>query len=84
MIGTDSRQWRHLSNDTVWPVLEHDDTIDSVAWRLIHAPEYATRGDILFAASVMSAYEHLIYHADRQTVALVRHELREGMAERDA
>jgi hypothetical protein len=82
LLGTDSRQWRHLSNDTTWPALEHDDDIDSVEWRLRHAPDYLTPQDLAFAASVMSAYEHLIYHADRATVALVRRELREGLKER--
>lgn len=81
LIGKESRQWRRLSDDSTWPVIEHDDDIDSVQWRLRYGTP--TPEDIRYAASVIAAYEYLVYEASRDKSALVCRELRAGRRERE-
>lgn len=82
LIGDGNKKSRRiLPDEGTWPVIEHEDDIDSVEWRLRYAPAHVTREDMLFAASVLSAYGYLVYEASREKVALVRRELRAGRRE---
>ncbi|WP_280389855.1 hypothetical protein [Nocardia wallacei] len=81
LLGAGVRQWRKLSDGSVWPVIEHGEDVDSVEWRLRHAT--LTREDAMYAASVMAAYNYLVYEANRDKAALVRRELRAGFRNRE-
>ncbi|QDF19806.1 hypothetical protein QEH38_gp74 [Mycobacterium phage LilSpotty] len=70
-----SRYLRLFPNDPdrtrVFPTPVEPGSADAgVAWKLIHAPGLLTRGDRLYAASIMEAYAYLIYMRakDRQSV----------------
>ncbi|NKY60405.1 hypothetical protein [Nocardia flavorosea] len=80
LLGSDNKQWRRLSDGSTWPVMEHDPDLDAVEWRLRYASDHLTREDLLYAASVMSAYRHLVYEASQKRVALVRRELSEPLS----
>ncbi|MGW5518468.1 hypothetical protein [Nocardia africana] len=79
LLGSGNKQKRQLSDGSVWPVNEQDE-LDSVQWRLRYATP--TPEDALYAASVIEAYEYLVYEATREKVALVRRELRAGFRDR--
>lgn len=81
LIGSGVNLSRRLSDGSMWPALEPDDDLDSVEWKLRYSPKSVTQEDMLYAASVMAAYQYLVYEADRDKVALVRRELRAGLRE---
>jgi hypothetical protein len=57
--------------EMVWPrAVEPDD--DSVQWRLRYGPQPPSQSDILYAASVMSAYSALVYKPQRARNSIVR------------
>lgn len=77
LLGSGTRTWRKISDGSVWPTIEHDPDLDGIEWKLRYASDSLTREDALYAASIVAAYGHLIYDANRDKVALVRRELRE-------
>jgi hypothetical protein len=55
----------------VWPrTIERKD--DSVEWRLRYSPNPPSREDVLFAASVMSAYSCLIWTTDKKRRKVIK------------
>lgn len=61
------------------PEMEADDR--SVGWLLRYSPQNMTRADELFAASVLSAYGHLVIDATDRKVRHVRREIRKAMTD---
>ena len=54
-----------------WPrAMEPED--DSVQWRLRYGPQPPSREDVLYAASVMSAYTAIIYKTSLARAYIVR------------
>lgn len=52
-------------DEMTWP-LPDSEKLGDIEWKFRHAPNEVTRGDILTAASVMSAYRELILHKTNQ------------------
>lgn len=51
----------HLEDGSLWP---NPLDWEEVEYRLRYGNEHLTRGDLLYAASVMSAYRALIFHTN--------------------
>lgn len=64
-----------------FPRPEMEGDVGSVEWLLRYSPKNLTRGDQLYAASVISAYGHLIVEATDKKVRHVRREIRQALKE---
>ncbi len=40
----------------------HDEKVNNIEWKMRYAPESISRGEMLIAASVFSAYRELVVH----------------------
>jgi hypothetical protein len=85
LIGEGDHTWRVLEDGSSWPAMETDEVERSLAHRLRYNPETLTPTDCKYLATVLYAYETLIYEATRGRVSEVRNALRAARKEaRDA
>ena len=69
-----------VSDGSSWPrpSIESDDD-SGIAWKLTHAPDQLTRPDLLEAASIISAYGHLVVSSTRSERDLVCRDIRAAL-----
>jgi hypothetical protein len=71
-----------VSDGSSWPRPAIDsDVVPGIGWKLTHTPDQLTRTDLLEAASIISAYGHLVAASTQAKRDLVCRDIRAALKE---